>query len=699
MISVSVRQMQFGTGTHSKNRVPLSNERGGLIALLRKLLCRIDNSVTSCSAFAMDKRAPHSSCTQRVLCAMLSLVVIPSAYAVDFSVGDLDANLDLTLTLGGSYRLEDPSPALYGLANGGQQYSVNADNGNLNYKKGWYSIPLIATADLDIRGKNSGVFLRANGFYDKVNEDETRERTDLSEQAMDRVGSRFDILDAYYWTNFELGGAPVNFRLGRQVLNWGESTFIQNGVNGINPVDVSKLRLPGSELREALLPVWMASVSAGITENVTLEAFYQLKWKEVIIDPPGTYFSTNDFAGRGGEFVYLGFGSLGDNTPFGAIPRGPDSTPSDSGQFGLAARVYLPGLNGAELGFYFMNIHSRVPVLAARTPTAPINQDLTGPLTLVFQQIGLPPAQAQAQAQGLFQLIVAAQTYGPAALTPEQLATLQAPTTQAAIDGAQQVALLTSAATGRYLVEYPEDIKVAGVSINMDLGTTGISLQGEISHRWDQPLQIDDVELLFGALSSVNPGFGQLNQVGDYLGQLDTYVAGWQRESIWQAQATATKVFGPMLGASQAVFLVEAGITTIPGLPGKDELRFDGPGTYLSANPNATLAGLQPDTESLANFADKTSWGYRAVAKLDYNNLLFSMNVSPLIQFAHDVSGTTPLPIGNFVDGRKSMTVGLEATYQNQWSARVSWARYFGAGRLNLIHDRDFVSTTIKYSF
>jgi hypothetical protein len=646
----------------------------------------------------MDKRALHSSGAQRVLCALLSLTLAPSAFAVNFALGDLDANLDLTISLGGTYRLEDPSPSLYGLANGGLQYSVNADDGNLNYAKGWVSMPVLATADLDIRGDNSGVFVRANAFYDKINEDDARERKDLSAQALDRAGSRFDVLDAYYWTNFSIGATPVNFRLGRQVLNWGESTFIQNGLNGINPVDVSKLRLPGSELRDALLPVWMASVSAGISENVTLEAFYQLKWKEVIIDPPGTYFSTNDFAGRGGEFVYLGFGSIGDDRAFGAIPRGPDTTPSDSGQFGLAARIYLPGLNGAEMGLYFMNIHSRVPVLAARTPTQPINTDLTGPLTLVFQQVGLPPAQAAAQAAGLFQLIVASQT-APQNLTPTQIATLQSPNTQVAIENAQQVALLTSAATGRYLVEYPEDIKVAGASINMDLGTTGISLQGEISYRWDQPLQIDDVELLFGALSSINPGFGQLNQVGNYLGQLDTYVPGWQRESMWQAQATATKVFGPMLGASQAVFLIEAGITSIPGLPDKDELRFDGPGTYLSANPMATAAGVQPATESPGNFADKTSWGYRAVAKLDYNNLLFSMNVSPLIQFAHDVSGTTPLPIGNFVDGRKSMTVGLEATYQNQWSARVSWARYFGAGRLNLIHDRDFISTTIKYSF
>lgn len=619
--------------------------------------------------------------------------------ALDFQAGEIDARMDFTLSIGGSYRVQSQSQDLIGLANGGTQYSVNADDGNLNYDKGWVSAPVLLSTDLELRYKRSGAFVRANAFYDFVNEDSSRDRLPLTEEAMDRVGSRVDVLDAYFWTNLDLGSMPVNLRLGRQVLNWGESTFIQNGINAINPVDVSKLRLPGSELRDAFLPVWMGSLSIGLTENVTLEAFYQFRWKEVIIDPPGTYFSTNDFAGRGGRNVYLGFGALSDLQPLGAIPRGEDVRPSNEGQFGIATRIYAPGLNGAEFGLYFMKFHSRVPVLSARTPTTPINTNLTGPLTAVFMQAGLPAAQAQAQAQGLFQLITVLQTQGPAALTPEQLATVQAPQSQAAINGARQIALLTSAATGRYLVEYPEDIYLAGASFNMDLGATGISLQGEISYRWDQPLQIDDVELLFGTLSAVNPGFGQVNQVGDYLGQLDRRVQGWTREDVWQAQVTATKVFGPVMGANQAVFLLEVGGTHIPGLASKDDLRYEAPGTFLGGNELATQAGLQPATEPASHFADSFSWGYRAVARLDYNNLIFSSNVSPTIQFAHDVSGTTPQPIANFVEGRKSVTIGLDAVYQNAWSANVSYTNYFGAGRRNLVRDRDFVAATLKYSF
>ena len=643
-----------------------------------------------------------------LLIAFLSAA--PMALGLDFSNGDLEGNLDVTISVGGSYRLDDPSLDLIGLANGGTAYSVNADDGNLNYKKGWYSAPVLLSADLELRYKNSGAFFRANAFYDYINEEKDRERTPLTADALDRVGSRFDMLDAYFWTNLEAGSMPLNLRVGRQVLNWGESTFIQNGINAINPVDVSKLRLPGSELRDALLPVWMVSGSLAITDNVTLEAFYQLKYKEIIIDPPGTYFSTNDFVGRGGETVYLGFGALSDLTPLGGIPRGESSKPSDSGQFGLAARIFAPELGGTEFGIFFLNTHSRLPVLSARTPTVPINTDLTGPLTSVFMQLGLPAAQAGAQASQLWGLLTIYQKFqvNPALLTPTELAILQDPASQAtlaspqttaAVDAAKRIALLLSASTGRYLVEYPEDIQLVGFSFNTDLGTTGISLQGEVSYKWDQPLQIDDVELLFAALSAINPGFGQVNQIGDYLGQLGTYVKGWQEEEVWQAQVTATKVFGPMLGADQAVFLIETGMTYVPGLPDKADLRFDGPGTFVGGNPVAEAAGLQPATEEPGAFADRFSWGYRAVAKLDYLNAFMSTNLSPVIQFAHDVGGTTPLPIGNFVDGRKSVTMALQATYQNSWAADISFTNYFGAGRYNLIHDRDFVSMTVKYSF
>jgi len=77
----------------------------------------------------------------------------------------------------------------------------------------------------------------------------------------------------------------------------------------------------------------------------------------------------------------------------------------------------------------------------------------------------------------------------------------------------------------------------------------------------------------------------------------------------------------------------------------------------------------------------------------------YPATLSPRVAFNHDVNGTSPGPGGNFIDGRKSITVGVEANYLNRWSVDLSYTDYFGAGQFNLISDRDFVALVAKYSF
>jgi hypothetical protein len=244
-----------------------------------------------------------------------------------------------------------------------------------------------------------------------------------------------------------------------------------------------------------------------------------------------------------------------------------------------------------------------------------------------------------------------------------------------------------------------------GASFNTDVGTTGISLQGEVSYKSHVPLQVDDVELLFAALSTLDsPGgtvYGSNNQIGNYSGQYGTYIRGYRPLDVWQAQATATKVFGPMLGANQLTVVGEVGVTMVPDLPPKSVLRFDGSGTATAGDANEMINtgnGTVPATP-LSAFPDKTSWGYQIVGKLDYNNLFAGINVSPSLAFAHDVSGNTPLPLGNFLHNRKTLTLGIDFTFQNQWAFEVRYVNYSGAGAYNLLSDRDYVSSTLKYSF
>ncbi len=641
----------------------------------------------------------------------LALGLAPAARAFLFEFGDVTGSFDTTLSAGGLYRLNEPNPALYGLANGGTQRSVNADDGNLNYGQGMSSFLVKANHDLLLKYKQAGLFVRGFYFNDFVNSSSKRDRTQLSDEAEKIVAEGAELLDAYVYLKQDIAGMPATLRVGRQVLSWGESTFIPNGVNSINPIDVAKLRTPGSELKEALRPLMMASASLNITEDLSVEGFYLFDWERTRVDPPGTYFSTNDFVAKGGRKVYLGFGAIGDSSSLGAISRAPDREPGDSGQFGLNLRWVAKGLADTEFGLYYMNYHSRLPVISASTPTSAVNSALVvsdsvaalqgntaflGALVPAAGAAGVPTATA-------LQVLIGASLGDPTATaTLGVLTPLQAllPTVAGVTGQVSQREFLIAAATGRYVIEFPKDIHLWGASFNTSI--KGIALQGELSYRDNQPLQVDDVELLFAALSPLSARYGANNQVGSFA--LNTYIPGFRRHKVVTGQLTATKVTRGFFGADQTTFVAEAGFVQAD-LPAKGTLRYDGAGTFAGGsltsmnNSGSNASGAQPSSEPANAFADEFSSGYQLVARLDYNNAFAGVNVSPLLVYSQDLGGNTPLPLGNFVRGRKTITVGAEFTFQNSWALDVRYVNFFGAGRYNLLSDRDYVSANLKYSF
>jgi hypothetical protein len=630
--------------------------------------------------------------------------------AIQFSEGDLKGSFDTTVSFGILSRLQNPSPEYYGISNTfngvpGQQNSVNADDGDLNYGKGIISELLKGTHDLELKYHNYGALVRGYWFFD-YKADETL-RTRLSDQARDRVVRGGDWLDMYVRAEYTIGDdMPLDLRLGRQVLSLGESTFIPNGINVVNAVDVSKLRSPGAELKEALLPVNMVKASLGLTKSITIEPFWLLEFRRNELEPAGTYFSTNDLVTRGGDTVWLGFGSIADHgSTLGGIPRDKDRDGGNFNQYGISARFLAPGMEDTEFGLYFARYNSRSPIVSARTPTAAISSALVQTTASGLAQQSLVPAMiaagfpAASIPTALPTLLGAALTGVPASALPANLQPFYPAAAQIAA-GAGKIGLLTAAATGRYFAEYPEGLNMYGVSFNTSLGSTGISWQGEVSLKQDVPLQVDDVELLFAALSTLAPQFGANNQIGNYLGQYNRELPGFRRHNVWTAQTTMTKVFGPSLGAQQFTLLGEVG-GVWANLPSKDTLRYDAPGTFTAGNQSEMNGTGFPQFAATPNnaFADSFSWGYQLLGRLEYNNVLPNITVLPTVAFTHDVSGTTPLPLANFVQGRKSVTVAVEFIYRNAWSAELRYVNFFGAGRYNLLGDRDYVATTIKYSF
>lgn len=623
-----------------------------------------------------------------VVLAVASMVVFATpGQAVDLSSGDYTLNLDTTLSWGARYRVSDRDTRLLSTFEGGTAWSVNGDDGNLNFDKGIVSNTLKATIDIDYAYKNFGIFLRGSGFYDYELKKGDRERTQISAEGMDWAGSRTELLDAFAWFKFRVGQGAGQIRAGSQVLNWGESTFIQGGLSSINAIDVAAIRVPGAELREAFRPSGMVWGSVDLSESVSLEGFYQYEWNETVIDPPGTYFSTNDFAGLGGTHVFLAFSSFADtgvppawadqtiDHPFMGVPGGENQEAEDGGQYGLALRWFADSLGGTEFGFYYVNYHSRLPVISAMTGSADIAGDLQGiggaAALMVYYLYGVPPG-----------------------LSPEVDA--------AAAGAAQAAATDAYVNTAHYFLDYVEDIKMYGFSWNAQLGTSGIAFQGELSYQQDKPFQVDDVELLFASLSPISAGLAATNQVAPGGVGFDTVINGYRLMDAYQGQFTLTKVYGPILGSDQGVLLLEAAYDHISGMPSKDVLRFDGPGTYTSGNPLHAAAGgahAGKEEEPASAFADPNSWGYRLAGKLVYNNAIGAWALTPRFAWQHDVSGVTPGPGGNFIEGRKAVTIGMSMDYQNKWQFDLSYTNYSGAGRYNLINDRDFVGAFVKYAF
>ena len=634
--------------------------------------------------------------------ALLCLASHPAA-GLDWEIEGIDVRLDTTLSQGVTVRTAERDPDIIGIANGGTAFSVNHDDGTLNYDDGKIAQNVSRfTSDLDIDGGALSAFFRVTGFIDWEQRNGTRARTPLSDAALGEVGESLELLDAYATGDFEVGDAPAQVRIGQQVVNWGESTFIPNGINVVNPIDVALFRTPGATLRDALKPIPMLSGSVSPNETLTFEGFYEFKWKKVELDPPGTYFSTNDFVGAGGSRAFLGFGEFSDlGTGFGpltaainadlaagglppqpafdpvflGVPRGSDDTPADDGQFGFAMRVFDERLGGTELGFYYVRYASRLPVVSARTGTA------------------------AGVAEGL-----ASTAFVSGAVGPGNTAAAAGPDTAAAVGGA--IGVNRYAQTASYFVEYPEHIDLFGVSFSSEVGNSGWALQGEYSLKKDMPLQIDDTELLLAALtplSAASPAaFGAFadNQLGTF--GTDTVIHGFIERDVSQIQATATRVIEPMLGAQSGIFIVEVGVNHVHDMPDQSTLRLNAAGTDTSGNSQQAAAGgvhAGKDAEPESAFPTATSWGYRLAAQLTYDNVIDAINLSPRIQWAHDVQGISPQPAGPFREGRKAISVGLKATYLEEWEMDVSYTSFFGAGRYNLLNDRDFFSATLKYSF
>ena len=73
--------------------------------------------------------------------------------------------------------------------------------------------------------------------------------------------------------------------------------------------------------------------------------------------------------------------------------------------------------------------------------------------------------------------------------------------------------------------------------------------------------------------------------------------------------------------------------------------------------------------------------------------------MSPRLAFTHDVYGVTPGPFSAFVEDRKALGVGVGLNFLNAWTVDLSYTSFFGAGRFNLLRDRDAFRFNLTYYY
>jgi hypothetical protein len=612
-----------------------------------------------------------------------------SANAVTFNMGEVRGQFDSQLSIGASMSTQSADDRFIHFqtpGENGQAVARTSDDGRLNYDAGdVFSKIFRGVHDLGFTYGDSGAFFRGKYWYDFETKDGSQDFYNIDDSGRPPLvkGAGVALLDAFVYHNYAIGNNPGNVRLGRQVVSWGESTFIQNSINSINPVDVAAFRRPGAEIKEGLLPVEMLYISQGLTDNLSMEAFYQLKWAPFAIDNCGTFFGSDTLAtGCNDRLIVAGTdrpqgdptlqaGALAGLGASDYIVRArKDKEASDDGQFGVAFRYFSPELNDSEFGFYAMNYHSRTPFYSS----------------IAGRVLG-PNAVSGVFGPGVF-----------GTLQPVQ-----------GIDGVNGPA--------GYFFEYPEDIRLYGMSFQTMVGPASVG--GEISYRPNMPMQISTGDqsrtaLLAASIPVVPGGFavpGSDNTHRGLEGNVNPgdYIPGYVRKEFWQAQVTAIHFIDRVMGASRLSLVGEVGVNHIGGLGdttkfGRDSLFGQSPyvegdtgGTGTCASNTAVERAGGARSESWCEndgFYTQWSWGYRARASLDYSNVFAGVNVSPSLTWSHDVEGYGP----NFTENAKAVSLGLNFDYANKYTASLSYTDFFD-GKYNTNVDRDFASASVSVNF
>ncbi|NGY05734.1 DUF1302 domain-containing protein [Solimonas terrae] len=629
------------------------------------------------------------------LCAMAAAVAL-QARAGSFEISD-DTSLDFkaTANYGLAIRTRDPDQRLinapveefqsylfpdtppdqptqvFRFERQGLSQSINSDDGDRNFKKGaLIHNRLSIYGELQLHHQDFGAVLSGSAFYDDVyhhqNDNDAPNTVNklgpdgmttpdpdyrkFTSETRFRDGQRARLLEAYIYGTWYVGDeGSINLRLGQQLVAWGESLFLSGVASAQSQADATKAFVPGTEIKDILLPTNQVALNAAITNDITVLGYYKLDFRPNEIFPVGDYFSPADVVGPGARFVYgsanplyggpgscqglltnfhIGsvstpatpalentvcnvilapVGALTDAPPYIYTYRGKDINPSTYGQWGVGLKYQLTSITNVAL--YHLRYNDPNPSVRLNVGYAPFGYVAGQPVTT----------------QIINQLV---------------------PVT--------------------YNVEYFGGIDLTSLAYTTVIG--GINVAGEFNYRHGASTPIETV--ISGHLSPV-----------------------YTRGNISQVLMSGLYVTNPRLFFDDLAVVGEVGYLHVNGVE------------HVDSSP-----GIEVVDNGDKLFYNRNSYGGNLLMIPTAHNILPAWDLSMPVTFAY-LKGN-PAMAGAFGalygDGDMRASLGISMTYLENTEIGVSYNWFFGNPAktikdstlaANPYADRDYATLNVKYNF
>ena len=604
-----------------------------------------------------------SKLVSRTLTSIGVLMMSGGAHAYDFTLGDGSVNGSwvTNLTAGASIRAKNPSCSLTGNPNVyGCGAAANVDQwgygdmGNLNYRK-WQptSTYVSATSELFLTVPSEGYkfLIRGMGMYDFLAGNTAR--TPLSSSASSQVVYPVRLLDLWGQKDFTVNEQSAHVRLGNQVINWGESYFATGGINQTNSVDIQQLLIPGTQLKQALLPAPMLEVASGLGLGFSAEAYYQFQWNGNRYPPVGTYWSQANYFGRGAGPLTLN----SNNFNVGGVSAGTIAGPN-AGNSSVLADINQGLINGQYAGPPYNSVG------------IPVNTKLPSNKPQFGLKLNYKPKELNANFGFYYENYI------------------------------DKSPVLSTLANGTGQVSYLQNRQLFGVSANFPLGDWAIGT--ELSYR------PKDAVALSGCFGAGGPLDANTNGVAGVNCNQWVDKKKFQYDINGQLNLTQSDYpFLKLIHADMAVLTAELTWIYYPGVKssgvtrnigGQSVTQVPAAGYYPWLNGNSNLGYPIVAAQGTANSVGATvdfNWTYDGT-------LIRGWQVTPGITFTGALYGYTPTFSANYLQGAKS--VNLYVLFNQNpavWQAGINYTAFFGGhGSVGQAYaDRNFIGMFVTRNF